>query len=262
VSVTLNQIEAGLRTLRSPAPDPVLREVLVGVGVADSYVRASSPIGELFVAASARGITRVAKAGDAAAFAKEYRARFGRAVFEAARVPRHLRPLVRGRGLVKRSPRSTTFDLSSCSEFERAVLQKALEIPEGEVRPYGWIAREIGNPRAVRAVGTALGNNPIPLLIPCHRVVRSDGRIGEYALGSSRKRALLAGEGLNPGELERLASSGARFVASHTTGIFCYPTCHNAKRIAPSHRVPLRSVGEADRRGFRACRACRPAGAA
>ena len=74
---------------------------------------------------------------------------------------------------------------------------KALEIPRGEVRPYGWIAAEIGRPKAVRAVGTALGHNPIPLIVPCHRVVRSDGmhrpvlarRAGATSGRSSPRRA-------------------------------------------------------------------------
>ena len=67
------------------------------------------------------------------------------------------------------------------NEFERAVLEKALEIPRGEVRPYSWIASEIGRPKAVRAVGSALAHNPVPLVMPCHRVVRADGMIGQYS---------------------------------------------------------------------------------
>ena len=98
------------------------------------------------------------------------------------------------------------FDLRSVTEFERAVLSKALEIPRGEVRTYGWIAAEIGHPAAVRAVGSALRKNPVPVLIPCHRVVRSDGHIGQYALGGSdAKRLILAADGLESAEIERLA---------------------------------------------------------
>ena len=97
-------------------------------------------------------------------------------------------------------------DLRGSTEFEQAVWLKALEIPRGEVRPYGWVAAEIGRPKAVRAVGTALGHNPVPLIVPCHRVVRSDGTIGQYSLGGpGNKRTILAAEGLDPDELERLA---------------------------------------------------------
>ena len=75
------------------------------------------------------------------------------------------------------------------------LLEACRRIESGSVRSYGWIADELENPGAVRAVGTALGHNPIPLLIPCHRVVRSDGSIGSYAFGSDMKHDLLLSEG-------------------------------------------------------------------
>src|SRR5438270_63301 len=100
----------------------------------------------------------------------------------------------------------TRFDLRSVTEFERAVLLKAREIPRGEVRTYAWIAAQIGHPSAVRAVGSALRKNPVPVLIPCHRVVRSDGHIGGYALGgNAAKVRILAAEGLQQEEIQRLA---------------------------------------------------------
>src|SRR2546425_10684195 len=77
------------------------------------------------------------------------------------------------------------FDVRGLTAFEQAVWRKTREIPRGEVRPYGWVAREIGRPAAVRAVGTALANNPIPYFIPCHRVVRTDGHIGNYGGGGA-----------------------------------------------------------------------------
>jgi O-6-methylguanine DNA methyltransferase len=93
-------------------------------------------------------------------------------------------------------------DLRGLTDFERAVLAKTGEIPHGEIRPYGWIAREIGRPAAVRAVGSALGRNPVPLAIPCHRVVRTDGTVGHYAFGQPMKLQLLALEGLDPAAVE------------------------------------------------------------
>ena len=123
-------------------------------------------------------------------------------------------------------------DLQGIHDFERDVWRKTLEIPRGEVRPYGWIAAEIGRPRAVRAVGTALGHNPVPLVVPCHRVVRSDGMIGQYSLGGPQnKRTILAAEGLDPDVLETQARAGIRYLGSDTTRIVCLPTCHNARRI-------------------------------
>lgn len=87
---------------------------------------------------------------------------------------------------------STRCDLSGLSPFTRAVLRITAKIPYGEVRSYEWVARKLGKPRAVRAVGNALARNPIPIIIPCHRIVRSDGTIGGFALGTAWKRRLLA----------------------------------------------------------------------
>src|SRR2546428_13733249 len=95
------------------------------------------------------------------------------------------------KNLASRDREKLQFDLRGLSEFERAVLMKALEIPTGEVRPYSWIAREIGRPEAVRATGSALARNPVPLLIPCHRVSRSDGMIGQISVVVPRAQRTL-----------------------------------------------------------------------
>ncbi len=79
------------------------------------------------------------------------------------------------------------------------MLLAALSIPRGETRTYAQVAASIGRPRAYRAVGNALNANPFPVLVPCHRVVRSDGRIGGYAYGAAAKRRLLKLEMLPPG---------------------------------------------------------------
>ena len=132
------------------------------------------------------------KTATAGEFEARFRERFGRSVRPA--------------GELDRDCLTGQFDLRSVTEFERAVLLKALEIPRGEVRTYGWIAAQIGRPAAVRAVGSALRKNPVPVLIPCHRVVRSDGHIGQYALGGSdAKRTILAAEGLESDDIQRLA---------------------------------------------------------
>jgi O-6-methylguanine DNA methyltransferase len=75
--------------------------------------------------------------------------------------------------------------------FARRVYRATLRIPLGQVRTYKWVAVKAGNPKAVRAVGQILKRNPFPLLVPCHRVVRSDGDIGGYARGKKAKAALL-----------------------------------------------------------------------
>ncbi len=91
-------------------------------------------------------------------------------------------------------------DWSRMPPFQRRVLQETARIPYGTVRSYGDVADLIGAPRAQRAVGTALARNPVPLLVPCHRVVRGDGTLGNYGMGGTeRKRALLAAEGYTLG---------------------------------------------------------------
>ncbi len=82
------------------------------------------------------------------------------------------------------------------TEFQKKVLKAALDIPKGEVRTYKQIAKSAGRPRACMAVGTALGRNPLVPIIPCHRVIRSDGKIGNYSGsgGARRKAELLKAE--------------------------------------------------------------------
>ena len=89
-------------------------------------------------------------------------------------------------------------DLSSRSPFHQEVLRATARIPRGEVRTYAQLAAAVGRPRAARAVGTAMARNPVPLLVPCHRVVPSSGGVGNYGYGSELKAKLLATEGVIP----------------------------------------------------------------
>ena len=75
--------------------------------------------------------------------------------------------------------------------FQKAVYKAISGIPFGETRSYQWVAREIGNPKAIRAIGNALKKNPYPVAIPCHRVIRKDGSLGGYCLGKELKKNLL-----------------------------------------------------------------------
>lgn len=75
--------------------------------------------------------------------------------------------------------------------FTKRVYKVVLSIPFGQVRTYKWVAKKVGRPKAVRAVGLALKNNPYPLIIPCHRVIESNGRLGGYIFGKKTKRTLL-----------------------------------------------------------------------
>ncbi len=253
-------VSRGLANLRRPAPAGLADAVLDELGLGDAYVRVDGPIGPLFVAYGAQGISLVERANDAGDFEEQFRSTFGRSVRRVERAPELIAKVIDARvwGRAGR-PVKVPLDLAQLPEFERSVLMKTLEIPRGEVRPYAWVAAEIGKPLAVRAVGNALARNPIPFVIPCHRVVRSDGRIGNYGAGGpTAKRAVLASEGVDVDELEQLPNAGVRFIGSDTTHIYCYPSCRNARRISAAHRVRLRTGDAARSAGFRACKVCRP----
>jgi len=86
--------------------------------------------------------------------------------------------------------------IDQCSKFQQKVLRAVYAIPRGKVSTYQLIAKQIGQPKAARAVGRALASNPFLLIIPCHRVIRSDGALGGYQGGLKMKRALLKKEGV------------------------------------------------------------------
>jgi O-6-methylguanine DNA methyltransferase len=256
------ELAQGLQGLRADPPANLRPAVLERVGLADTFLTVEGPAGPLLVAYNGRGISATAPAADQAAFLERFQARFRRPLRPADRAPQRLVAQVERFLEPGRHGAPPRFDLRGVSAFERAVLAKAQEIPRGEVRPYAWVAGELGQPAAVRAVGAALGRNPIPVLIPCHRVVGSDGRLTGYAWGVPYKRTLLAAEGADPAELELLGRRGTRFLGSDTTRIYCYPTCHNARRITAPHQVRFRGAGEAGRAGYRPCLDCRPPSAA
>jgi O-6-methylguanine DNA methyltransferase len=256
--ITLADIETALSALRVPAPPTLARSTLVAVGLADEYTTMPSPVGPVFVAWNGRGVSWIAAAADPPEFEDRFRLEFGRAIRPARSVPHRLRRALERRIAGDRHAR-LSIDLRGRTDFERAVLEKALEIPRGEVRPYSWIAAEIGRPKAVRAVGSALAHNPVPLVMPCHRVVRADGMIGQYSLGGPQnKRAVLSSEGLDPDAMEDLARSGVRYIGSDTTRIYCLPSCRNARRVTDRHRVLLPSIAAGRARGYRGCKVCRP----
>jgi len=240
------------------APETLLPAVLRRLGLADTYWRLESPVGTVYIAHSPAGISMVTRAKSPAEFEAAFRRRHGRSVYpEKGVAPSSVQARVRR--LQGQDPKDLRFDLRGLSEFERAVLLKALEIPPGEVRPYSWIAKEIGHPGAVRATGSALAKNPVPLLIPCHRVVRSDGHIGQYSLGGPRnKRTLLEIEGAQPETLESLASAGVRYLGNEKQRHYCYPTCGGIATLVLSNRVRFHDAREAAVAGYHPCGDCRP----
>lgn len=253
------QLLRGLRDLGDvKAPPSLLLDVLAGCCLIDSYSILDSPIGPVYLAFNDTGVSAVMRAQDNADFERMFRTRFGRGVRYVAQPPEALAHAL-SHQLSGVAQLGLRFDLRGVSEFERAVLMKALEIPHGEVRPYSWVAREIGRPGAVRAVGSALKKNPVPLLIPCHRVVLSDGHIGGYAFGTTAKHTVLEAEGTNPDLLEELASSGVRYFADPEDGMYCLPTCGKMHLRTNHSRLLFHTRREAIAAGFRPCETCRPA---
>ncbi|CAA9259097.1 MAG: Methylated-DNA--protein-cysteine methyltransferase [uncultured Acidimicrobiales bacterium] len=251
VSTHDDRLAGELAGLSSPAPANFQDAVFA------RWVEVDGPVGALYVAFTDRGISYVCPTqwvgGEQDRFLDLYRSRFGRPLRPANRAPAGLAGALRsGKGA------GLPYDLRSVGDFDRKVLAKTLEIPPGEVRPYAWIAREIGHPAAVRAAGSALGRNPVPILIPCHRVVRSDGATGNYGFGPQLKVDLLHVEEVNLEETRGLGRRGVHYVASDTTQVYCYPSCTHARRITPAHRVELANAAAASRAGYRACRHCRP----
>jgi O-6-methylguanine DNA methyltransferase len=242
-----------------PAPPSLVPAVLVRTALADGYWTVETPVGPAFVAWNPQGISTLAIGADSDAFSASFGNRFGRRVVPLA--PSAVLERAVERRLAGDRSVSVRFDLRGLTEFERAVLGKAEEIPRGEVRPYAWVAKEIGRPAAVRAVGSALGHNPVPLLIPCHRVLRSDGRVGDYVFGGDAKRTLLDSESAGLDQLAVLARAGVRYFGSDTTGIYCYPTCRHARRVTERHLVTFASAEAASAAGYRPCKVCRPVAA-
>lgn len=178
---------AALRSaLRRRAADEGLLDV--------AYRTVDSPVGPLLLAATPEGLVRVAftTVEDPGAVLEVLAAAVSPRVLEA---PARLDPVAReldeyfaGRRRAFEAP----VDLQLARGFRRAALEHLVEVPYGRTVSYAELAARAGSPRAVRAVGTACALNPVPLVVPCHRVVRSDGAPGAYRGGSEAKLRLLA----------------------------------------------------------------------
>ena len=248
-------IETQLSELVGEFPTGTSEAVALGTGMADGYDIYESAIGDVVVTFNPTGVSSLDIADDR--FETRFQGRFERPLLraEAPRAwGRHIPEAIEeGR------PGKLPVDLRSVTSFQADVLSRAATIPKGEVRPYAWLANEVQRPKAVRAAGSAVANNPIPLIIPCHRVVRADGHIGNYSLGGPHnKEELLQHEGATPDWLEDLASRHIRVQGNSSTGIVCHPTCHAIRRSKESNVVDFRNLDEALGSGYRPCELCRP----
>ena len=175
------------------ALDHRFREAAAAAGLLDvSYDIADTPVGPLLVAVSEQGLCRISYDPEPERETEQLARMFGIRVLRSARpvdpVKRELDEYFEGR----RREFDLSVDLRGRSEFSRAVLEQLARVPYGEVTTYGSLAARSGRPRAARAVGTIMNRNPIPIVLPCHRVVGSTGSLVGYGGGLDRKRQLLA----------------------------------------------------------------------
>lgn len=195
-----DQLERALRQGAPPAQDPPdLSAPAAAAGLLDvAYATVDSPVGTLLVAVTERGLVRLAylNGGEAEADVLEQLAStVSPRVLAAPRrldePRRELDQYFAGR----RRQFELPLDWRLTRGFGRRVLEATARIPYGETASYKQVATEAGNARAYRAAGNALGSNPIPIIVPCHRILHSGGGLGGYTGGLERKRVLLAVEG-------------------------------------------------------------------
>lgn len=164
-----------------------------GLNLRICYSFAESPFGSLIIASTGKGICHMAFEEDEDTALNRLAAQFPKAVFQ-----RKTDLLQQNALSVFQNNWSRLNEIKlhlKGSDFQLKVWESLLKIPMGKLSTYGNIAEKIGHPNASRAVGTAIGSNPVAFLIPCHRVIRSSGTLGGYMWGTTRKTAIIGWEG-------------------------------------------------------------------
>ena len=188
-------LRAALRRAPAQAEPPAIIDAAGAAGLLDvAYARLDSPLGTLVLASTPQGLARLAYVdeGQEDAVLQDIATRLSPRMLAApARLDeprRELDEYFAGR----RRAFDLTLDLRLLGDFTRRVLAATAAIPYGEVATYREVATAAGSPRGFRAAGNALGSNPLPIVLPCHRVLHSSGGLGGYTGGLERKRVLLA----------------------------------------------------------------------
>jgi methylated-DNA-[protein]-cysteine S-methyltransferase len=187
-------------TTLSPALDERFRAAAAATGLLDAAfdVLADTPVGDLVVGVTDHGICRISYDPDPEHVLETLAQRFGPRVLRSAkpvdRVRRELDEYFAGR----RRAFDLDWDVRPLAPFNQRVLRELAHVEYGRTVTYGQLAAASGNPRAARAVGTIMNRNPIPIVLPCHRVVGANGSLTGYAGGLERKELLLRLEGVLP----------------------------------------------------------------
>jgi methylated-DNA-[protein]-cysteine S-methyltransferase len=197
------QLESALRDAATQTVGdlPDLSAVAAAAGILDvAYATLDSPLGELLLAATDAGLVRIAYLDHEArdGVLAELATRLSPRVLAAPRRLDEPRRELEQYFTGARSRFELALDWRLTRGFGRRVLEATARIPYGAVSSYKQVATDAGSPRGSRAAGNALGSNPLPIVVPCHRVLYSSGAIGGYTGGLERKRLLLAVESAKP----------------------------------------------------------------
>jgi methylated-DNA-[protein]-cysteine S-methyltransferase len=254
-----------LKELDDRAVDSLLRTARTGIRRAMSVIRrpearvgiVASPIGRLLVAEGPRGLATIhfLSISDAERPLEKLRRKFD--LFEnepwRAAIDRDLGRYFHGDFAIL----AHKVDLVLVeSEFRRRALTRLREVPLGSVITYQGLAAAVGEPAAQRAIGNTMASNPVPIFVPCHRVIRSDGTIGNYGGGVKNKITLLRNEGFALGSSLRMPPSAV--LGHRHTHIYCRPQCSAAKRADPARSLIFADASHARAAGLRACKLCKP----
>ena len=180
----------------SPDLDRRFRDAAAQEGLLDAaYDLVDSPIGRLLVAASKRGLCRISYDAEPERELDRLARDFGVSILRSAKpidpARRELDEYFEG----KRRSFDLPVDVTLLAHFNRRVLRELARVPYGEVVTYGELAARAARPKAARAVGTVMNRNPLPIVLPCHRVIGANGKLTGYAGGLERKETLLRLEG-------------------------------------------------------------------
>jgi methylated-DNA-[protein]-cysteine S-methyltransferase len=176
--------------------DQRFRDRAASEGLLDvAYDLVDSPIGPLLVGVSERGLCRIAFEPEPDAELDRLATRIGARVLRAGRRVEPARRQLSEYFEQQRQTFELDYDLTGLPAFQQEVLHELVRVPYAATSTYGALAARVGRPRAARAVGGALNRNPVPIVVPCHRIVGSTGSLVGYAGGLERKQALLELEG-------------------------------------------------------------------
>jgi O-6-methylguanine DNA methyltransferase len=265
----IDSVARGLRHDAPPAEDVTASRTALQARLADlksrvlTYGIVPSPLGNILVARSEHGVSLVEYLGDATTLAAS-RLRDLTDVetvessAEIARLRDELLDFLAGR----RQQLGWRLDLRLAgSEFRRAVLEAAVDVPYGAVTSYASIARRVGKPGAERAVAQALRWNPLPIVVPCHRVVGSSGKLTGYAgdkLGLKRQLLDVEGVPTQPAARDFRVAREAMYVRAGDDRAYCLPTCGDLPSHSLANLTLIASRASVEALGLEPCSDCRP----